>query len=61
MEEERRPVSKLVRDVKKHQWKNVTDLRFEPVEDAKVRRLIAEMAVHVCDAIDRVNQKRGQA
>jgi hypothetical protein len=39
--------------VKKHQLKDLTDLRFEAVDDNKVRKFVAKMAEEVCSAIIR--------
>ena len=52
----RGPLGTLVRAIKRHQMCHLLDLRFQKVEDMEVRKFLAEMARHVCDAIDRIEQ-----
>ena len=52
----RGPLGPLVRAIKKHQMRELIDLRFERVADTGVRRFMARMATEVCDAIDRVER-----
>ena len=46
-------IGTLVRALQKHQLKDLTDLRFEDVEENRVRKFVAKMAEEVCSAIIR--------
>ena len=58
LEDERgtKKTDSVVRAIKQHQRFDLTDLRFESLKDLTVRKLIADMAMHIRDAIDRVQE-----